>query len=744
MTARLTFRQPPQRPLLLGVPRSHGGEAKRGAAWFPRSEWVVPRLRLLPPPSVGEARGGVRQAPPGASSRNASPADEARRILAVAQEEEGDGSSVEAAPRFTIHCTELSTYRSMDFTLDGALVRTPATAATPPQIAFGSPTRTRTISGLARNFARELYLTATPNEFLETNRAQILLDTGHLRVDPRHATRFQVRLRGLICYPTRGAGTSELPRDQRFPVAIVVHGQHANIDVTLADSGRPRHPVVRGGVTYTLIPARATLSHEVMSYRGYEYLQEHLAARGIVSVSIDCNAANAIDSLIDLRADLVMEMLSYLRSLDADSTSPFHRRLDFDRVALVGHSRGGDAVVQAAELNRNLPATSKYGIRAVVALAPTDFTGLSPVPSTMRSNRTASFLCVYGSHDGDVSGAFHPVRDRGQAWTFAGTGFRHYDRATTQRAMVFIHGATHNRFNRVWVDPRAHAPGSPAHTLAQSEADGHLDVPHVDPRLPPSSAWPLPPGHRDARVLSSTDHQALAQEYIGGWLSLWLRGQFSEQQRFVGAHPNSLGSPVGLQWKLGRSLRGIDQFDNAASGANVLGGAVTSPAFVTEQLIELSNLPHCPHHDRTLQATAPSGTNREYRTTIPVGKRDWTNFTALTFRVAKHFPNLTLPTAIASPGFPPRVQVGLFDGTVRKAVGHATIASLNPTTVRPYHRMRGAANLTKVHLQTWQIPLSRFTGVGGVSLRSIQAVEITFDAGPGEPIFLDTLSLVRL
>ena len=50
----------------------------------------------------------------------------------------------------------------------------------------------------------------------------------------------------------------------------------------------------------------------------------------------------------------------------------FVGRVDLDDVGLMGHSRGGEGVVRAALLNAARPRP--YGIRALVALAPTDFT----------------------------------------------------------------------------------------------------------------------------------------------------------------------------------------------------------------------------------------------------------------------------------------------------------------------------------------------------------------------------------
>ena len=657
----------------------------------------------------------------------------------------------EAAPPPT-HCFEISTFRAMDLTADGAVSSgAVATPTTPPDFTAAAPTRFRTVAGLDANFPTQLEATAAPAEILMYTHGRVLLDTGHLRVDPADASLFQVRVRGLACHPSEPGHPEQLPAGtERCPVVILVHGQHASLAFDLADSGGPRAATTLatsgGPMPVTLIPARATLRHEVRSDRGYRYLQEHLAGLGVVSVSVDTNAANLTDSLVRFRADLVLEMLDHLRALDATPGSPFHRRLDFSRVGLVGHSRGGDAVAMAADLNRARPSASRYGVRAVVALAPTDFTGML-APESARLKMTAgaadSFLCVYGSHDGDVSGGFRAA-ERCQGWSFTGTGFRHYDRATTQRAMVFLHGATHNRFNSVWIDPAAHPAGSPARTLAEAQADNAVDAPSVDPRLPSSSAFPLPGAHRDARVLSQGEHETLAREYVGGWLSLWLRLRWSEARRFTGADPNSLGAPVALQWKLGVAGRSIDNFDDANPARNVSGGSVTLPVFVRERLVELTDLGHSPHHDRALEAGPPIGAVRVYRSRLPAGGRAFTGFSALTFRISKDFPDVSTPAAIAAAAFPPMVEITLFDGTRRKSVDQAVIAPLNAMTVRPYHRLMGAQNLTKVHLQTWQIPLSQFAGAGGVALGSIEAVEIAFHAGPGEPIHLDTLALVQL
>jgi hypothetical protein len=548
-----------------------------------------------------------------------------------------------------------------------------------------------------------------------------------------------------LCHPARAGDRTKLPEGtNRFPVVVIIHGQHAAIDFNLVDSGGPRRTVSTGSGTATLIPARASVAFEVPNHLGYTNLQEHLARQGIVSVSIDTNAANVLDSLMAFRGELGLAMLDHLRELDGDATSPLHGRLDFARVGVVGHSRGGDAVAILAARNARRAAKRRFGLRSVVQIAPTDFTGMTSAALRMNQGITNSFLVVYGSHDGDVSGAFDAA-DRSQGWSFTGTGFRHYDRSGTQRAMAFIHGATHNRFNSVWIDPSRHRAGSRARALAEKQADNGIDAATVDPALPVATADPPGPGERDRRVLDDSAHRTLMREYIGGWLFKHLQGDTSADALFNGTGTNSLATPVSLQWKNGQAIRTVDVFDDLDPRHSDIGGSSTAPAFVKEQLIELSQLANIAHHDRVLRADAPSGTLRVYTSTIPTGKRDVSRFSHVTFRMSKVFPDLTSPAAITGTSFPATIDVALFDGSNRRSVDAAAIATLNPRVLRPYHRTRGSENLTKVEMQTFAVPLARYsTGTGAVSLSGVQAVEITFSASTGQEIHLDTLSFVRI
>jgi dienelactone hydrolase len=211
--------------------------------------------------------------------------------------------------------------------------------------------------------------------------------------------------------------------DGPFPLVIVVHGNHP-----MEDFSEP----------------------------GYDYLGEHLATHGFAAALVDENFLNLppwSDVAGDLsgenaaRAFLVLAHLDAFRAWNADAASPLHGKLDLDRIALAGHSRGGEAIAVAAAFNRlpRLPDDATvtlphgFGIRALVALAPTD--GQYQPGGVRTPLEGVDFLAIGGSNDGDVQ-YFR--------------GVQQYDRTEVRRvgygfkAAVYVHGANHGQFNRGW------------------------------------------------------------------------------------------------------------------------------------------------------------------------------------------------------------------------------------------------------------------------------------------------------
>jgi dienelactone hydrolase len=118
-----------------------------------------------------------------------------------------------------------------------------------------------------------------------------------------------------------------------------------------------------------------------------------------------------------------------------------------DKIGLIGHSRGGEAVVRAPDVIEasDAPADLRK-IAAIISLAPTD--------QYEKENLTKNipYFVLYGSQDGDVTGLCQDRRlhlRRFQATVHSGSGgFSLYDRASnaTVKSMAFVYGASHNGF----------------------------------------------------------------------------------------------------------------------------------------------------------------------------------------------------------------------------------------------------------------------------------------------------------
>jgi hypothetical protein len=260
---------------------------------------------------------------------------------------------------------------------------------------------------------------------------------ANLGGSPWTFTETNVPLNGHICIP-RGHGP--------FPLITFAHGNHDPLE---------------------------------NSTPGYLYLCELLASHGIIAATIDVNFLNGFNfGENDGRAIVNLEHVNQFGIWNRTHQHPLHRKVDMNRIVLVGHSRGGEGVGHASLFNLLssvqpdifspvVPLDGSAGLgpyrfqlSAVAAIAPTDrqyepINGPTVVPDR--------YFLMHGSRDGDVS-SFE--------------GYNTYNRThgvdlanpTVSdgkfKALLWVIGANHNHFNSVWT-----AEFGPATTLSRAEQE---------------------------------------------------------------------------------------------------------------------------------------------------------------------------------------------------------------------------------------------------------------------------------
>jgi hypothetical protein len=204
-----------------------------------------------------------------------------------------------------------------------------------------------------------------------------------------------------------------------FPLALIVHGNH-----DMAEFSDP----------------------------GYAYLGELLASRGFILASVDENFLNSglfhdPPNQQAVRGWMLLEHLKLWREWNHTAGNPFHGKVDLDRIALMGHSRGGEAAATAAAFNRmkyypddaNVRFDYGFAIKSVVAIAPAD--GQYKPAGQHRWIQDVCYLTLQGAHDADVS-SFMGSRQ----WDFV----RYTQPGPWFKAEIYAYRANHGQFNTVW------------------------------------------------------------------------------------------------------------------------------------------------------------------------------------------------------------------------------------------------------------------------------------------------------
>lgn len=216
-----------------------------------------------------------------------------------------------------------------------------------------------------------------------------------------------VPVAGRIWYPEGTAGC---------PVMFIVHGNH---------------------------------DFSVPSYLGYDYLGEYLASNGYVVVSVDENILNMLNNENDARAVLLLENMKAILNETAKEDSVISGLIDPDKIAIAGHSRGGEMVATAYLFNEleaypdngTIELDYHFNISSVIAIAPTVDQYMPAEHAVQISD--VNYLLIHGSNDQDVSQVMGEKQYNNVSFT--GETDEKY-----QKAYVYIMGANHGQFNTTW------------------------------------------------------------------------------------------------------------------------------------------------------------------------------------------------------------------------------------------------------------------------------------------------------
>jgi hypothetical protein len=275
-----------------------------------------------------------------------------------------------------------------------------------------------------------------------------------------------------------------------FPLVLIVHGNHA--------MDQPSDP-------------------------GYAYLGQLLASQGFIFVSVDENFLNdggagaltnpfptSVGKEMAARAWVLLEHLKQWSDWNSSPSSFLYAKVDMDQIALIGHSRGGEAVVVADLFNgmgaypddATVPFDFHFHLRAIAAIAPTE--GLYELRSSHIHLRDQNYLVMGGSLDGDNGTSFLGEAQYSRA-TFSG-------QVDVFKASVYINGANHGQFNTAW-------GRNDAGTVYKFLTDERYVIPAIEQR---QIAQVYLAAFLDITLKGQTGYRALFQDPRNG--AAWLPG----------------------------------------------------------------------------------------------------------------------------------------------------------------------------------------------------------------------------
>ena len=531
-----------------------------------------------------------------------------------------------------------------------------------------------------------------------------LANTSPLAYTPPFSWMNQVNVAGKIYYPSDMTGGP-------FPLIIIVHGMHG---------AEPNPP----------------------SYFGYDYLGEYLASQGFIAVSIDESQINQQEDyqsdVMETRAGLILYHLE-LWQKTLQSEAPFKGKVDLNRVGLIGHSRGGEAVVFAAESGAN----PDYNIKAVFSLAPTD-DFRHPL---MNSPLNIPHAIMFGYCDGDVDTLdgvhYYDIGDFGSA------------SITAPKYMLLLNGANHNDFNTSWSPP----------TPDGIDDWSSYDKAESDPVCGTNSVT--------STRLSVANQDKVAAAYTMAFFTSILKNNDSTNDWLKGAaqFAESLNNNIVPSYQptyTNTNRLDINSTRNTSNSIiNDLGGAVSFIGtnshvfcgqfignipqlcidYTDNQLIEYDQQPHT-YYDATSTPPGvvyyglgqlslnwnPNNNLQQWINQIPVTYQNFSTYTTLQFRFGVQF-MVNNGNAVAA-----NSKVS-FSVTLIDEDGKQSNVIIDSNTSKSAFTPQGViAPIPKLLLNAIDIPLTNFSKI---NLQHIKEIIIDFSSMPGTNVSLSSLKLYK-
>jgi hypothetical protein len=486
----------------------------------------------------------------------------------------------------------------------------------------------------------------------------------------------KVELSADVHYPTG------LP-DGPYPLVLFMHGNHSSC-----------YRGNRADYRWPCKPGWKPLPNDA----GYDYIAEKLASYGYIVASVSANGVNVLgnqvfDTGMRQRGEVLEKHMDLWNAWNTTGGDPFGTmfvgKVDMNNVGTMGHSRGGEGVVWNTIVNQERP--NPYGIDAVLALAPVDFTRqtITGIPfSVMLPYCDGDVYDLQGVHFFDDSRYLVPG-----------------DPAAKSTVTVF--GANHNFFNTVW-SPSGGYPG--AFDDAYSCAD----------------------------PLTAAKERHVGAAYVVGFFRRYLGGETAIDPMWTGAAAPAGVAPTAVSYLAPDApdqRLDVDRLDDP-SGLSVgdTGGAVTptsmgllgwcddryqTPCVGGNYSFSDVHLSYSFFFSDIDQPGLQQGLlgwsdhDATLRFDLPLGDADVSGFDAFQFRAA------TNPAYFANDrGGYQDLRVVLIDGTGGEASLLASDVGNGPL-VYPLGR-RGSGHFI---LNDIRFPLDRFAGV---DLTDIRAVELRF------------------